>query len=281
MDYANDHHPILSGGPNGFVKNIHNQKYNAHSDDEYLTDGPHDDHPHEQETDTETLHEDDVHGAAAAQAAPKRLSLRARIVTIPKRIPPALPPRNPNRGRPSSGDIENGDLERLGNDAASSISDYEDKETGREILLASPVPSDRRDLDGFDDVALDASDGLAQTTSEADAKCLPSHDTSVYDEVIEDVNIHTHDHDQDHDHDYTKLPPLKPTNTETNHDPNPNPNPDPDPDPTTAPQPPLNPINPDPKDHGQENSTANEDSHSVPNTPSEVVRSGGGIPGAW
>lgn len=283
MEYANGHHPVLSDRANGIVNDIHNNNYNPHSDDEYLTDGPHDDHPHAQETDTETLHEDDVHEAAAAQAAPKRLSLRARIVTIPKRIAPALPPRNPNRGRPSSGDVENGDLGRLRNDTASSTcsSDYEEKGAGREIPLASPVLSDRRDMDGFDDVALDSSDGHAQSLSEANAnKSLPSHDTHVHDDIPEDVNTHSHDHndfnahthDHDHNHDYTSSPPLKPSSTETN------------PDPATSHLPPLHPLSPepDPNEHEHENSTANEDPHSIPNTPSEVVRStGGGIPGAW
>jgi len=276
MDYANDHyHPVLSGNSNGFTNNFHNRDYHNDNDsNQPYTDSPHNDHPHEQETDTETLHEEDVHEAAAAQAAPKRLSLRARLVTIPKRIPPALPPRNPNRGRPSSVDLENGDVRQVRNDDASSndSSDYDDKETGREISLPSSVLSDRRDMDGFDDVVLDSSDGLTQALSEANANNLPSHDPHSHNQIHDDATI-THNHEHAHDHDYTKSPPLNPHSTLTE--------PEPDTEPTTSLTPPPNPLETITTDHERVKEREKGEFHSVPNTSNEVVRIAGGIPGAW
>jgi lipid-binding SYLF domain-containing protein len=70
-----------------------------------------------------------------AQAiSPQRIS-RARLVTIPKRVPPALPPRNP--GRNSGPIVVN---------ASSANEDFS---------AESPVDHKSRDKDGFDEVALD------------------------------------------------------------------------------------------------------------------------------
>lgn len=161
MKYVNNHHLKLSKIQNRFFNNLHNHK-DIKDNNENDTDGPHDDHLQEQETDIETLHredihKEDIHKAAVAQAAPKCLSFCACLVTIPKQIPPALLVRKLNRGRSFSVDIKN---ENIGYNKVSSngSSDYKDRYTAYEKSVASPGLSDRRQMDGFDDVVLDGSD---------------------------------------------------------------------------------------------------------------------------
>lgn len=260
MQYANNYHPQLSESPHGTLNDVrvHNKTNDNVANGPY---GPHDDLPHEQETDTETLNEDDVHEAAAAQAAPKRLSFRARLVTIPKRIPPALPPRNPNRGRQSSTDLENGDFNQARNDggSANGSSDYEDRTTSREIPLASPGVSDRRDMDGFDNVVLDDHDDRTASPYATTANISTSH----YAHIQNDTNAPIHDHD------HTNSTPLR-FNTTGN-----------EPENSTPPPNPILNISAEERERDRVVDKGKEEFHSVPNTPSEVISSGRGIPGAW
>ena len=266
MEFANSYHAELSENPNRSISDIHFHKgLNAHAQNGI--DGFNDEHPHEQETDTETLNEEDIHEAAAAQAAPKRLSLRARLVTIPKRIPPALPPRNPNRDRPSSVDVGSGEIAALHHDGVSSngSSNYEERDTGSEIPLTSPGLSAPEHMDRFDDVVLNGSNEYPQSVSETNANTLPSHDTISRHEIHDNTSAYN----LDLVHDHTDPPPLNPNSTTS------------EPEPTTSIPPSSHPFKTDGQEREHDKEKEQDDFHSVPNTPSEVVSSGGGIPGAW
>lgn len=92
--------PESASGLNGYSTPPHTPPLHVHNED--TPDQP-DEHGHDDEhedLDDAHIEEPVVHSIQKVQPASPTVISKARLVTVPKRVPPVLPPRNPNRSGP-------------------------------------------------------------------------------------------------------------------------------------------------------------------------------------